>query len=343
MRCFKRFCVAFFILSLFNIVVKAQFKEKTELFVEFTQILDNREYFNSFIRPQTILGASSNLIFKAEVDQGHSLNAGFYYLYEYGHRMDAHRPKLNLFYEYQSSGYEFYFGSFPRKNVLEYPKALITDTLNYYRPNVEGGLAKIKWAFGEETIWCDWTSRQTDTVKETFLAGFSGKMKFGMFYFDHYAYMYHSAGAAIRDPNDPIRDNGGGAAYAGIDLSEVTELDELQFDLGMLVSYDRFRPNPYGFTRGAMFRAKAYYKTLGIDASYYRGDKVELYYGDKFYRSGNYARIDLMWFLYKGEKVQAKINLAFHITEEGLDSSQQFFIHVLYSPFSKKQVKTENY
>jgi len=313
----------------------AQFQEKKEVLVEFNQVLDNREYFNDFINPQTILGASTNVLFGAEVAQGHSLYGGFYYLYEYGHFIDGHKPQLNLFYQFNSDKYEFYFGAFPRKDLLNYPLALMTDTLMYYRPNVQGGLGKIKWSFGEQNIWCDWTSRQSDTIKETFLAGFCGEIRANIFYIENYAYMYHSAGTAIRDWNDPIRDNGGGALFLGADLSEFGKFNSLRVDIGVLTAYDRFRPNPYGFAFGGMLRTELMFEKLGFKASYYKGNKINLVYGDNFYTSGNYGRLDLIWYPFKSKRVNAKIDLGLHFTEDGVDSSQQFYITVNFAPYRK--------
>ncbi len=293
----------------------------------FYHIADNREYFSQYAMAQTILGARVDL--KAEFSTPDSVNKaffGFNYLYEYGHTIDAHIPVLNLYYQYQKGVFDFYFGSFPRRDLLNYPLVLLTDSLDYYRPNIEGALAKISGKTGNITLWIDWTSRQTNTVRETFLAGFSTQLNLDMFYNENYMYMYHRAGSKNPPPDDHIRDNGGACSLLGLNLSDKLPFDKMKYDIGAAYSYDRFRSNPYDHNFGLISRIQWKHKMMGLDAVYYSGDKQALPYGDPFYSAGQYSRIDTYIIPFKSKHVSSKVAFSVHFAKDQTDYSQQIFV-----------------
>jgi len=222
-----------------------------------------------------------------------------------------------------------FIGSFPRHDLPNYPLVLLTDTLQYYRPNIQGGFIEVMGDWGNQNAWCDWTSRQTKTANETFLAGTSGHLKTGIFYIEDYLYMYHHAGTELKLATDPVRDNGGGAIYFGIDLFGKTMLDKLSFDIGGVGNYDRYRPIPYSHYKGIQARLFTFYKWAGIDATYYKGDKIHLAYGESFYSCGNYGRIDTYLKLLKSKYMSSKIAWSFHIVNgTTLDNSFQVFFTI---------------
>jgi len=293
----------------------------------FYHIADNREYFSQYAMAQTILGARVDL--KAEFSSPDSVNKAFLgvnYLYEYGHTPGAHIPVLDLYYQYQKGVFDFYFGSFPRHEPLNYPLVLLTDSLDYYRPNIEGALAKISGKTGSITLWIDWTSRQTKTARETFLAGFSTLFNLNMFYNENYMYMYHRAKSKDPHRNDHIRDNGGACSFLGLNLSEKLPFDKMKIDAGVTYSYDRFRSNPYDHNFGLISRIKWKYKMMGLDAVYYSGDKQVLPYGDPFYSAGKYSRIDTYIIPIKSKNVCSKVAFSVHLANDQTDFSQQIFI-----------------
>src|SRR5690606_5363606 len=101
-----------------------------------------------------------------------------------------------------------YMGLFPRHGLLDtYPRAVLNDTLLYYRPNVEGMLLRYENSKVMQQVWIDWTSRQTAENKEQFLAGISGEVRFRWFFFTHHVMMWHDAGTAVKGENDNVRDN----------------------------------------------------------------------------------------------------------------------------------------
>ena len=294
---------------------------------EFYQILDNREYFSKYAKAQTILGARIDFKAGIQIDSTSRIMAWLNYLYEYGGALGEVPLQPDLYYSFDNKKFVFKFGAFPRRNVLNYPLALLTDTLLYYRPNIEGAHGSYNWNWGNVDFWCDWVGRQTMERREAFLAGFNGSFNSKLFYFDYFAYMFHHAGNAGSNKN--IRDNGGSAVYAGVNLSSILSFMQLfKFDIGGMGSYDRLRPGPIDFSGGISARVNAHFKRYGFDFTGYWGDELNLAYGDKFYSSGNYARIDLFFVPFKSKYIESRFNWGIHRIAGETNSSQQLFIIV---------------
>jgi hypothetical protein len=82
------------------------------------------------------------------------------------------------YYSFTGKSWLFNAGAFPREGLLDdYPRAILNDTLRYYRPNVEGLLARVHNEHFTETGWIDWVSRQTQYRQGTVFVWFSGKYK----------------------------------------------------------------------------------------------------------------------------------------------------------------------
>ena len=309
----------------------------------FSNICDNREYFSNYAHSQTILGARLNLGSGFEVDSLHQVFAGLNYMIEYGHKPFSNpipdnaannrswNPVVDLYYKYEKENFRVQLGSFPRYKNLNYPLALITDTFQYYRPNIQGGFMELAGTWGNQNVWCDWISRQTYIAREQFMAGTSGHIQFKNLYIEDYLYMFHNASSMAKDTSSHLQDNGGFAFYAGYDLNNKTPLDILKIDIGYVGAYNRFRPDPYGFFSGIQVRAFIFYKFAGIDGTYYKGEKLPLVNGDPFYsNTGNYARFDAYIHPFKSKHIDSKIGWSFHILDGGkkLDNSLQVLLRV---------------
>ncbi len=289
---------------------------------DFHQILDNREYFSSYGHHQTILGSRLNLLAGVQLDSLSSIHAGVNYMYESGGSIDEVPLQVNLFYKYKSKRTLAYFGSFPRAHLLNYPLALLTDTLNYYRPNIEGGFWQLSGNWGKVNFWCDWTGRQTKTRREAFMAGFSGRFIYRILYFDYYAYMYHFATDATGAQH--IRDNGAESGFLGVDLSFLSHhLKKLSIDIGVLGSYNRVRPSSYVHYAGFMSRLNVHFNRFGMDAVIYLGDAPHLAYGDALYTSEQYSRIDLFVVPFKTPYVHSRFSFNLHFIKGEFNTSQQ--------------------
>jgi len=320
----RRFLPILFFTIAFSSTLQSQ---RFEWLAGFDGFLDNREYYSIHI-PQTMFGSRFRAEVGGSIDDVHRLRAGINYLYEFGTAIDTHKPNLTLYYEFQNHGVRLFAGAFPRRELLRFPLALLSDTLHYYRPNIEGLYAGYSWNWGSQNAFLDWTSRQTDTIHERFMVGTSGKFFFGDFFLSNYFLMSHFAGAAINDPDHSIRDNMGYNVDAGVDLSGKTFLDSLCLSVGILGSFDRIRAegddwhSPVGFLGQATFL----YKFAGISATYYAGEGQTLLYGDPFYRLDRYGRLDLLLIPFRSGPVKMKIDMGFHFAGGQVDYSQQLWL-----------------
>lgn len=299
--------------------------------VSFQQIFDNREYFSRYAFPQTIFGAglSASLLF--EIDTVHSFAAGLSYLYEHGGTLFGVDPQPNLYYRYRGSQLNMALGSFPRHNRLAYPRAFLNDTLNYYRPNVEG--AWISWERGLAGVsgFIDWTGRVSEERRERFLAGLDSRVELQGFFLQGSVIMYHNARSYSGADSVPLQDNGIFSVMAGYARESVAIPFTMETSAGYLSSYNRYRPGAFSIGRGMVYNMNLRYTIFGLEGVYYFGTPIVFDYGDPFYRSGNYGRIDLFADPFRHPGVESRIGWSFHLVPgEGVHHSQQLLISVTF-------------
>ncbi|WP_423128377.1 hypothetical protein [Gaoshiqia sp. Z1-71] len=310
-------------LSLFS---AAAFAQKPEYQVGFHGFGDNREYFSGKAYSQTILGERTSFEIGTTLDENHRFRIGLNHLFEFGSEADVWKPKLTAYYRYSDEQNEFYFGAFPRMDLVDFPLAMLTDTLLYYRPNIEGMYGKHSWSWGHQSGFVDWTSRQSETQRETFMAGLSGKMHLGSWFSENYLLLYHHAKSAVEIPDEHIKDNLGFALYAGRSLDQFIPLENSYLKIGLLQSTFRDRGNDDGFVTNRSFVSELYgeLKPFALRATFHQGNGHRFMYGDRFYDADSYLRTDIYWKFLNSEHVQGRFNLSFHLIEgNDLDQSQQ--------------------
>ena len=330
---------SFSILLVFFFIYTSVNSQDFEWMAGFDGFLDNREYFTTE-NPQTIFGARLRFEAGGNLSGVHSLRAGLNYLYEFGYHVDAYKPDLTLYYQYLDGPFRLNLGAFPRSEMLDYPIALLSDTLDYYRPNIEGVFFSYSWDWGKENVFIDWTSRQTALAPEQFIFGFSGRVDWKTLYLTHHFMMGHMAGPGIPVPGHHLRDNGGFDLNLGTDLSEMLLLDTLLISAGALVSVDRIRSVDDGFRMPAGFigRFTAMYKSLGLTGLYYAGKGHTFLFGDPFYRLQRYGRLDIFYAPFRTGPVRIRFDIGLHFAEGQIDNSQQIMISMILDgtrPFRK--------
>jgi hypothetical protein len=204
--------------------------------------------------------------------------------------------------------------------------ALLTDTLLYYRPNIEGMYGRYNWSWGHQSGFVDWTGRQTETRREAFLAGFSGEMRCRTFFFQNYLTLYHYAETALELGNIHIKDNLGMVLYVGTDLEKIIPLKRSYIKMGLIESSIRERSVTDGFINALSFTGELYgeNKNFALHATLHEGKGHQLMNGDRFYDVDSYLRTDLIWKFINKEHIQGRFNLSFHLIEgNDLDQSQQ--------------------
>jgi hypothetical protein len=293
----------------------------------FEGIGDNREYFSGKANSQTILGSRGAFEVGVAIDN-HRVRGGLSQLLEFGSELDFHTPKLTLYYNYSDEQKDFLFGAFPRRGRIDFPLAMLTDTLLYYRPNIEGLFGEVHWSWGRQNGFVDWVSRQTEVNRENFMAGFSGEIFYKNLFFENYLLLFHDAGAAIDMPGDHIKDYLGFAFQGGIKTSESSELKG-NVKAGVMGSSFRERSITNGFVNALSLFAetKGRWRNYGIKSVLHSGKGHRFAYGDRFYQLSNYWRTDVIWYFINHRNVRGKFNLSFHVIDwNDLDQQQQLSI-----------------
>ena len=290
---------------------------------------DNREYSQSGLYSQTIFGMRFSPEVGLLVDSTHRVRVGLNFLQEFGARQQQRQFEPVVYYQYQKQSLNFFMGLFPRLGLLDdYPRAILNDTLAYYRPNVEGMLLRYEQSAVMQQVWIDWTSRQTATDREQFLVGWSGRLRAGSFYLSHYAMMWHNAKTAGGDGEQAIRDNGAVMASIGYRLSPQTGfLDSLDLNAGGIMAFDRLR-GQYDLRTPKGFIANAYlaHKRFFVQNTFYVGQPLDIPYGDRFYSSSPYNRLGLGWTPLRYGQLEGKFIATFHFTRGAMDNQQQFLL-----------------
>ena len=320
----------FLLLTILIFSAGSTFAQELEGNLSFFGFMDNREYMKSGRYSQTIFGTRISPEVGLRIDSVHRLRVGFNALYEFGSQRANFFDKIEpvIYYQYEKKNVDFFIGSFPRQNLVDdYPRALLSDTLNYYRPNVQGMLGKYETSTFREIIWLDWTSRQTNIDRETFIFGLSGKYQPNKFFISHHAYMFHNAGAAIEVPGDNLQDNGAATVKLGVDLSKSTFLDSLTIAAGGMMSFERTRSvsdfvTPMGFVADLFLG----YKRFSITNTFYAGEGHHLILGDKFYDAKTYNRIDFGWTPILFKNISGRFVFTYHYADGIMDNQQAFFL-----------------
>ncbi|WDF78928.1 hypothetical protein PQ469_02775 [Mucilaginibacter sp. KACC 22773] len=322
-----------YILVIFTIVtITTTLAQEQTIDIHFNALgfLDNREYKAFIPRSRTYSGMRTELDLGWNIDSLNHFVFGANGIHEFGAKPYFLKVNPVAYYNFTGKSWLFYAGAFPREGLLDdYPRAILNDTLRYYRPNIEGLLARVHNEHFTETGWIDWVSRQTQTDREQFLFGFSGKYKpsvKGPFYVSHYFMLMHDAGAEIAVPNDNIRDNGAGQIRLGLDFSHKTFLDSLSVEAGGMMSLERVR-GVDGFHKPAGFVANVYlsYNKFALFDEFYKGQGHEITYGDSWFEKKTYNRMDIIWTPFLYNRVKGQFILSFHQTPGFRMSNQEAF------------------
>jgi hypothetical protein len=335
----RKIYLALIVLVLTTRIVSAQ---NVDFHLNGMSFFDNREYKDFILRSRTYSGVRITADVGFNIDSNNHFIFGANALHEFGGNPFFVRVNPVAYYSYTGKQWLFNAGAFSREGLLtDYPRAMLNDTLRYFRPNIEGLLTRFKSSHVTETVWIDWVSRQTNVDREQFLFGFSGRYQpslNGPFYVAHYFFLLHDAGATIPVPDDHIRDNGAAQLKLGVNLSHKTFLDSLSIEAGGMLSLERTRGLD-GWQKPTGFVANAYlgYKRFALYDEFYKGDGHHITFGDAFYEKNTYNRLDIIYtpFIAKGLKGQFVLSL--HNTP-GYSSNQEAF-RLIYDIGRKNLVK----
>jgi hypothetical protein len=349
----KKFIYLFCAALLFGFNLFAQSEQDTlqgSLDIHFNALgfMDNREYSSFVARSRTYSGTRTTLDLGVNLDSLNHFIFGVNGIHEFG--ADPYFLKVDpiAYYHYESNKWTFNIGEFPREGVLtQYPRALLNDTLRYYRPNVEGLMTSLHTKYGYETIWIDWVSRQTETAREQFLFGDCGTYTpnpTGPFFLSHYFLLLHDAGNSSTLAQPGISDNGAAQIRAGLDYSHRTVFDSLKFDVGGMLSLERTRGvDGFRVPKGFVASAFVSYHKFAIFDEFYAGQGSHIDYGDSFYEKTMYNRLDVIYSPFVFKHIKGQFIISIHSTPGYIGDSQQAF-RLTYDLGRKtlKRFKTDN-
>lgn len=299
---------------------------------------DNREYKSHVANSQTFFGSQFVPSLGVNFDSTHNLWLGASALNEFGSDQYFSAITPQIYYHYNGHRFDFKFGSFPKHKLFaSAPRALYNDTLEYFRPNMNGLFWSFKHSYLVQSVYLDWTSRQTDTQRETFIMGWQGIFQYESVFLYNHIYMYHVASPAIRIPNDHVRDNGVAFIRLGYDATSSTPFDSLSFSIAGIQSYERYRSTKTWHTpMGIIIEAIIQYKGFGIRNAFYKGNGHNLDWGDPFYRLNQYNRMDVYFTPLHFQRVTGRFGFSFHFAEGRISHQQQFSFRVNLNSNGKK-------
>lgn len=288
--------------------------------------IDNQEFSKANFPSPTILGTRFSPEVGLRIDSTHRIRIGFNSLNEFGDKHNFVR-KIDpvIYYNYQKKGVDFYLGSFPRYHTLKtYPKALLREDLEYYRPNLEGFLFNYRTKSFQQQAWVDWTSKQSEIDKEGFIIGVAGTVASTNVSFSHFFTLWHNALTSLENSNEHIRDNAAFAAKLAMNLSENTFLDSLDVHIGGLLSLDRLRTvYDWRAPKGVLLGAHLGYRSFFIQDEWYIGEAQNIGYGDAFYQFKRYNRLDLGWKALKNKHLEASLLVSLHFVPGAMSNQQK--------------------
>lgn len=289
---------------------------------------DNVEFSGSeYKMSQTMSGIQAVPEVGIKFDTVHLISAGGNALHEFGGMAAVERFYPVIYYEFDRKPYRFLMGAFPRSMALDkYPRVFFQDSVSYFRPNMNGVFWEISGRKGYVNLWLDWTGQRSPTEREAFFAGVSGRYGAGIFYLQHFDYMFHYAKDFDPIVDRGIHDNMLTLTSAGIDLSGLTFLDRLDINAGWLAGVERARAENSGWlvNSGFFMETRLAYKRVGVFNSLYAGDAQMkfyadhgngLYWGDPAYRAGNYNRTDLCVDFINSGRVRLNLTYSLHFAE----------------------------
>jgi hypothetical protein len=303
---------------------------------------DNREYFNYYENDQTIFGIRAFTAADISLNANSDFAIGYDGMYEFGNRLNDKYAKPIAYIHHSKEAVNVYLGSFYRYPIIDMPRVLLNDTLQYFKPNIEGiYLAYNKTNF-QHNIWIDWISRQSEVNKEIFYIGGSGTYKIKHFYYKHDFIFTHYALTSKVNTGEHIRDNGGIYSRIGYNSQVASIFDTISISSGIVISYDRNRTiTPLTFHKGLITELHLAYKSVGLKYTNYIGEGQDIITGDPIYKAKFYNRLDLIWRIFNQPGIKGEVEFTIHLINDFIDYSQKFTLRADFD--YKKELNPARY
>lgn len=302
--------------------------------------INNTEFGGSDVKKsQTMAGVNVIPQVGLEWDTIHSVNVGLSMLHEYGSPDVIDYISPIAYYKLSQKHLTFMMGAMPRASITgAYPRILFQDSVNFFRPYINGAFLEYRNEGNYINTWIDWAGRQSETVNEAFFIGVSGRYNRGMLYLQHYGYLFHYAEKL--DPADrlPLHENAFSLLSIGADFSDRTFFTRLEVNAGWLFSLERSRGETDWISMNGFYsEARAEYKWFGLLNSFYAGDELmyfydtfgnDLYWGDPVYRASTHDRLEFYIKFLRTRTVDIELGYSFHFLESRVYHEQLLAVNI---------------
>ena len=324
--------------------------------IDFTTYFDNREYHNPYTPSQTIFGMRLTPVVGVELYDSlggrHLFRAGVTYIQPFGAPMHMGNILPTVYYQFQQSGFTLNFGTVPYYELYQaLPNFLMSDSLRFAYPNIQGALLGYRSEQGYVQFFCDWRGLQSKTIREAFRLVILGQYQYQWFQVGGYGQINHLANKALSEPNLGVCDDIVISPYLGGNFSDYTPLDTLAFRIGYMGGYytDR-KAGEMQLSSGVTIDFSLRWRFLGLKNSFYYGQGQmpyyarygqELYQGSPFYQAKLYNRTDLMLYLLRREMVHCYFAWNLHVVDGyGLSNQQQLVLRFNFGNVNKRNKKS---
>lgn len=327
----------------FIIAVSTVFALQPTWGVDFESVFDNSEGDAKYAPSKTYFFTRLAPEVGLRISDESRIAGGVVWFQPIGCEWDGHRVSPTLYYRYESPEWRFSMGMFPRKQLREeMPSFLWSDSLSYYQANIRGALVQYVGEKGFVDAYIDWRGMQSDTRREAFSVVAHGQWypQRGAFFAGAHLMMNHLARRANDvDDLDGVVDNFLVNPYAGLDLTQRTEMDSLQIRVGVVAGLDRDRKYEHSWRTpvGGWIEVVAKWRWLGVKNSLYAGGRLcpfyerygsLLYQGEPYYQSKFYNRTDVFVYFLQRKNVNLSGALDFHLAKSAFEFNQRLILTV---------------
>lgn len=294
---------------------------------------DNSEGDDSYREAMTHAGIRvTPYVSLATEDSIHSITGGYSFLYDYGKR-DLGRGDVEIYYQYKHENLRILFGCFPRTKMQEkMPEYLICDSINYYRPELNGFDFLYTTDNGYLEAFCDWTQLRSYEEREQFMAGLMARFRLAKwFQLGIDGHLYHYA-LEYGNKDQFIHEAVTGHPYVGVVFDDLKRGFHYDVRGGALIQMDRDRMEgkwhcPVGFVGDVDVRLKRFtiHETFYCGRSQqYFGNRGfgKYYWGDTFLQAPWYSRTDLGYTITSHDNACLDTKLVFNVTDRGMQWHQ---------------------
>ncbi|MFN3782829.1 MAG: hypothetical protein ACK4R6_02860 [Spirosomataceae bacterium] len=298
--------------------------------INYQGFFDNRE-FNQVENqtPTTFFGHRFDISGTYSVDSSLSLVLGINPLQEFGSEILFTSIQKSAFIQKNTKKHQFLFGSFPRTHVLkEIPRALFSDTISYYRPNITGLSHLFNTKRSEFGSWFDWTAQKSETQREHFFLGFYAKTSIKKISFLFFANLSHLANTSSRVTQKPLEESLMTQSKVRYSL-QVSSFCSYQSSISLLHSLERIRNgSPLRNASSILFENQLSFPYIELTHTLKKGEGHFIYSGDPFYRYTDYARLDIALRPRKPSKLSIQGIYSLHFMEGRAIHQQKIGIYL---------------